>query len=220
MKHGKLISAIALIAIGISVALVGSSCASGDAAGDLDKADRASLIEQFVDRQSIPDAQPFREVYRDSEHDILFFSVAYGPIHDSPAGGFHDELFGLQYQKKVGWLEEYSISAEITFYDVDVTDTYLFSEELSQSLNSADEWVYRYAFLPILAKDPDTPVETLSRIADGLSTYIQPYLASLLLQNPVVRDNEEIMDALANLPVFRGDAYRDMREQARDLIDD
>jgi len=220
MKHVKLISAIALIAIGISAVLVGSSCASGDAAGNLDEADRASLIEHFVDSQSIPDAQEMKEVYRDSEHDILFFSVAYGPIQDVPAGGFYNTLFGLQYQKKVGWMAEYIASFESAFYDVDVTDTYLFSEDLSQKLNSANEYVYRSAFLPMLAKDPDTPVETLSRIADGLSSYIQPYLASLLLQNPVVRDNEHILDALADLPVFQGDAYKDVREQARDLIDD
>jgi hypothetical protein len=220
MKHAKLISVIALMAVGASFVLGGSSCASRDTAGDLDEADRASLIEQFVDSHNIPDAQPFREVYRDPEHDLLFFSVACGPLQDVPAGGFYDRLYGLQHQNKVGWIEEYLISPESALYAVDVSDTYLFSEDLSQKLNSADEWVYRSAFLPMLAKDTDTPVETLSRIADGLSTYIQPYVASLLLQNPVSRLNRHILDALANLPVFQGDAYKDVREQARDLIDD
>ncbi len=103
-------------------------------------------------------------------------------------------------------------------YDFEVSDTYLFTEDFFQLLKSNNDRLYQNAFLPKLAEDKDVQRSVLLKIAHGLSSYIQPALADSLLKNPVVQIDHEILNIIANLPVFSGDAYNQVRTEAKSLL--
>jgi len=54
--------------------------------------------------------------------------------------------------------------------------------------------------------------------SDFLSSYIQPALANALLENPKVQTNKQILTIIANLPVYSGDAYKEVRSKAQNML--
>jgi hypothetical protein len=94
----------------------------------------------------------------------------------------------------------------------------LFTDEFWNALDARVNWIYRSHFIPLMIRDFDTPQSVLKRIASGLSTYIMPYYGELLLNNAHVKADREILTILATLPVFQGDGYAPIREQARLLL--
>jgi hypothetical protein len=71
-------------------------------------------------------------------------------------------------------------------------------------------------FLNLLAKDADTPAQTLLDLARLLSSTYRPDLGFALLENPTVRSSERGLRVLAGLPGNGG--YREVRDRARELL--
>jgi hypothetical protein len=179
-------------------------------------------VTSFIQSQDLPKTQKIKIVLEISQEDITVFKVSYGEAHDCPSGCFYSIAFGLKSQIKVAWLkiEDYDTNdlSHAIYYNFDSTETFLFSSGFWDQLNQADSWIYHYAYLQLLAPDEDVPLESLQRIAEDLYTFIDDHLASLLLLNPKVQINRPILNLLANLPVFQDDAYRAVREKARQLL--
>ena len=181
-----------------------------------------SDLEIFVRSQNLPRHQSIIELLRIPGQEIVVFYIKYGEPQDCPAGCGFSTAHGLKHFNKIGWtsVEDYD-NIDLTalkYYNIDSTDIFLFSEDFFNNLEMSAPWVYHYSFLIMLARDIDTPHSVLLRIAQGLYSYIHPYLALNLLNNLNVQTNKEILTILANLPVFQGDAYSDARERARQLL--
>ncbi len=181
-----------------------------------------SNIESFVNGFNFPKQQGINILLEIPEEDLQVFQVSYGEPQDCPSGCFYSKATGIKHNNKIAWIsinnyDDFDIK-DMQMYDFDSTDNYLFTDIFFNKLKSKDDWVYQYAFLPLLAKDPSTPNETLLKIAKGLSSYIQPSLASSLLENPDVQQNKQILTIIANLPVFSGDAYKEARSNAQNLL--
>ena len=176
-------------------------------------------VTSFVQSQDLPKTQEIKIVLDISQENLTVFKVSYGEAHDCPSGCFYSIAFGLMNQIKIAWIriEDYDTNdlSHAIYYNLDSTETFLFSRVFWDQLNEADSYIYHYAYLPLLAPDEDVPIESLQRIAEYLYTFIDDHLASLLLLNPKVQTNRPILTLLANLPVFQGDAYRAVREKAR-----
>ncbi len=182
----------------------------------------SSPIETFVNSFDFPKMQGVNILIDIPEENIKVFQISYGEPQDCPSGCFFSRATGIKNNNKIAWIsinnyDDFDVS-NLQMYDFDSSDSYLFTDEFFNKLKSRDSWVYQYAFLPLLAKDPDTPNETLLKIAEALSSDIQPLLANSLLENPSVQQNKEILTIIANLPVFSGDAYEEVRSKAQDLL--
>ena len=180
-------------------------------------------IKSFVDSFNFPKLRGIDILLEIPTENVQIFKISYGELHDCPAGCFNSIAIGIKHKNKIGWISVNNYDNEfdannIQMYDFDSDDGYLFSEEFFNKLKSKDSWVYHYAFLPLLAKDPDAPNKTLLKIAEDLSSYIQPSLASSLLENPKVQHNKQILRIIADLPVFSGDPYKEVKIKARSLL--
>lgn len=180
-------------------------------------------IEEFIKSQNLPDIQPYEIILNIEEENLKIFTLKFGEPQDCESGCIYMTGIGLQYKSKTGWLYlTYYNESDTTkrkFYDIDSTETYLYSDDFWKKLDEANSWAYRHSLLHNLAQDKDTPVDVLYRIAEGLYTYINDYLGYLLLNNKKVVINREILTLLANLPVFQGDAYYEVRMKARELLE-
>ena len=181
-----------------------------------------SDIAVFVQSQNLPKVQPIKIFLEIQQENLIAFKVSYGEAQDCQSGCFYSIAYGLKVRTKIGWLRindyDQNDLSHVINYDFDSTETILFSNPFWDQLNAADYWVYRYAFLPLLVSDKDVPTNVLQRIAEGLYTYIDSYLASLLLLNSKVQESRTILTLLAELPVFQGDAYQEVRGKARELL--
>jgi len=179
-------------------------------------------IVVFVRSQNLPKVQPIKIFLEIQQEDLIAFKASYGDAQDCPSGCFYSSASGLKVRTKIGWLRindyDQNDLSHIVNYDFDSTDTILFTNPFWDQLNAADSWVYRYGFLHLLASDKDVPTDVLQRIAEGLYTFIDSHLGSLLLLNSKVQESRTILTLLAELPVFQGDAYAEVREKARDLL--
>ncbi len=179
-------------------------------------------IDNFVKNVNFPKSSGVNVFINVPAQDLKVFKVRYGEPQDCPAGCFFSNATGIKYGDKIGWISindyEHINVSKIIMYDFAVSDTYLYTDEFSQLLKSKDDWVYQNAFLPELAKDKDVPRNVLLKIANGLSSYIQPSLANNLLENSAVKNDREILTIIANLPVFSGDAYSEVRAKAQALL--
>ncbi|MBU2447309.1 MAG: hypothetical protein KJ666_17290 [Bacteroidetes bacterium] len=179
-------------------------------------------IVSFVRNQELPKQQDIFTFIEVKNEQFVGFKVSYGEGHDCRSGCFYSLAYGIVYKQKIGWfrINDYDgndLSSK-KYYEIENSDSYLFVQSLWDTLNSVDSWFYRYAFLPRIARDVDSPVDVLRRIAEGLYTYIQPSLAFDLMDNTIVKTNKEILTILSNLPVFQGDAYYEAREKAKQLL--
>ena len=179
-------------------------------------------INTFVKNANFPKSTGVNLFINAPAQNLKVFRVSYGEPQDCPSGCFNSNATGIEYGSKIGWISindyDHINVSRLVMYDFDSSDTYLYSDEFFQLLKSKDDWVYQNAFLLKLAEDKDVPRAMLLKLANGLSSYIQPSLASNLLENPVVENDREILTIIANLPVFSGDAYSQVRTKAKDLL--
>jgi len=179
-------------------------------------------ISKFIESQNLPKVQPYKISFFNDNENTAVFRVKYGEPFDCSAGCAYSTGFGLMHNNKINWLTFERLDntdlTQMTYYDIDSSETYLLSDSFWNNLNDSDEWIYRYAFLPVLVKDEDIPLNVLYRITQDLYTYIYPYLGELLLSNKNVISSKEIIALLANLPVFQGDAYYNVREKAKGIL--
>ena len=179
-------------------------------------------IENFIKNANFPKSSSVNVSINLPTQNLQVFSVSYGEPQDCPSGCFFSDATGIKYGTKIGWIsindyDNINVS-KLIMYDFGASDTYLYTDEFSQSLKSKNNWVYQNAFLPELTKDKDVPRNVLLKIANGLSSYIQPSLANNLLENSAVKNDSEILTIIANLPVFSGDAYGEVRAKAQALL--
>lgn len=180
-------------------------------------------LDIFVSNANFPEQQDTRIILENTENGVKIFSVKYGAPQDCPSGCFYSMALGIQNNDKFGWIiiEDYDNigTSNLPIYDFNGKDEYLYTEEFFNEFKESYDWGYQNGFLPLVAKDVDTSNGTLLRIANGLSSYIQPSLAKALLENEEVQSNKEILTIISSLPVFSGDAYSEVRKDAQDLID-
>ena len=135
--------------------------------------------------------------------------------------------YGISHGSKIGFLVDYiyvdsSEYKHLTLYDFDQTDAELYSDEFIAA--SIEE--YGRFMLYSLARDADTPRSVLSNIASGyyyggsatVTTQLGNEMALVLLQNPTVLADEEILALIATHggQAFNGDP--DARIQALELL--
>lgn len=182
-----------------------------------------SVVASFVASQGLPKVQTINNVLNDPQHGLTVFRVAYGdPV--PPLGlcvgscpPVYRRAVGIRLERKVGWLEGLD-SSRYPFFDVSVTDLYLFTEDLFTKFGKSEPILFQQPFKALLASDRDTPDEGLWLIVHGLSTWISPWIGGLLLDNPRVVANKEMLKAIAQLPGYEGDAYAVVRQRARQLL--
>jgi hypothetical protein len=114
------------------------------------------------------------------------------------------------------------VRSRATFFDVQPGDSTLFDDDLRGRFKEAtggDDYefspVYE-GFLHLLARDEDTPTNTLVSLADLLFEEHFKNVAEALIENPVVRSNEALLKKLASLPDWVG--YRPVKEEAEELL--
>jgi hypothetical protein len=183
-----------------------------------------SDILAFVRSQSLAGLRAVVLEFSLTDEDGLVFWAEYGSPHDCPAGCFYSRAYGLQYGGRIGWVrvadyEGIDVTA-LDYFDVMADDDGLFTDAAWARAAEEDEWFLWAAFLPMLAADIDTPAETAHRMAALLSGWISPQLASLLLDRAVAAGDGDLLQILACLPVFQGDAYGWVRERAREALGD
>lgn len=174
----------------------------------------SSDIVRFSAQAQFPNPQPVKSVFWNASEDLTVFLVSYGDPQDCPSGCYYAEAYGLKHKSKIGWLTP----GPLPMFDLDSNDTYLFSDDFWTQLDVHANYSYRGLFLPLMIQDPDTPIPVVKRIADGLSVYSMPYYGELLLENPHVVTNREILTILSVLPVFQGDGYAPIRKRAFELL--
>lgn len=145
------------------------------------------------------------------------FRVQYGPDTPNCSWCPHPIAYGLVYGSQAGWMMNLNDEATDVF-DVLPTNHYLASEEFWRLVRASERVLYEQHFKLLFAADADTPVEALRRIVAGLPEWISPYIAGVLLDNPQVRVDRAMLEVIASLPVYRGDAYREARERAQLLL--
>ena len=129
----------------------------------------AALVESFVHDEDLPSVTDVAVFLTWSDFDLVFFEVEYGDEHDCEAGCFSSHAWGLARGcDKIGWLGfadyEGTNLDDLTQYDVESDETFLFEQALWDALLQSEDWFFRYGFLRHLADDPDVPSEVLERL--------------------------------------------------------
>jgi hypothetical protein len=189
-------------------------------------------VQAFVERESLPEAQRPEIGFDDSEADVTVFHVKFGPGCDCPSGCFYSTAYGIQYRSRIGWMKvdqkfciEDSVEVGAGYFDLRGRDSTLFRSDFrgrlreavtTDEVNDVQAPVYD-VFLNMLAKDNDTPSETLLSLAQLLQDDYRPGVGYTLLEHPVVRSSRSILEVLAQLS---GTGYETIRERAQALLDE
>lgn len=198
-----------------------------------------SDIETFVNSFNFPKLQGINILIDVSKYDTQVFQISYGEPHDCEAGCFYSKATGIKHNNKIGWIsinnyDDFDVS-KLTMYDFDSDDSYIFTDDFFKKLKS--KWVYQHAFLILLAKDHDTPRDTLLQIIEELSLYSPGVInvkrpLNALLENPNVRSDKELLIMISELsvlsfsredvaPFYREkwvDPYKEIKENIQNLL--
>ncbi|MFH1681663.1 MAG: hypothetical protein ABIH26_13605 [Candidatus Eisenbacteria bacterium] len=176
----------------------------------------------FVETEGLPMQREIVVRWTLPEEDVAIFDVPFGPPLDCINGCFYSFGTGIKREGKIGWVKVDNYAAcklpPLRFYDLDSTDTFLFGEEFWTRLRERNRYYFHSVFQRWMAGDPDTPCDALRRMVIGLGEWIDDRLAWVLLMDPRVRADRELVAILADLPVFRGDAYGRVRQRAEVLL--
>lgn len=113
--------------------------------------------------------------------------------------------------------------SEANFFEVRPGDSILFDSDLrlrfrTSTAEESEKYAPVYeAFLQMIARDGDTPTNTLGLLADLLYEKRLSDVGEALIENSVVRSSRALLEKLANLPDRRG--YRSVKEKAQELLD-
>ncbi|MFC1559252.1 hypothetical protein ACFL39_01540, partial [Gemmatimonadota bacterium] len=180
------------------------------------------LIESFVNDQNLPDRHATKIILRNADLRLTFFRVHYGHPVDCESGCIYSALYGLKFSSKIGWIKpeivEQVAPEDLSFFDVESTDTALFKDKLWTRLETVDSWMYWGAFIPMLAGDPDTPAPKLLAIAAQLIERKNTRIAWILLDNPIVQVDRQILIVLVTLPWSGYDIYDSIKQRAQEFL--
>lgn len=180
-------------------------------------------INDFVKSYKFPQLREI-EIYLDvPEQNLNVFQIQYGQGHDCPMC-YYNSAVGLKYKNKIGWVRvlDYDYSNKSIppiFFDLDSNDTYLFSDNFSSrlSINPWGEDVYQRGFLPLFAKDSDTPDKIILKMSKFM--YIQE-VGLALLERPIIYKNKEILTWAANLSYPDHYEYAKVSSKAQKLLNE
>ena len=180
-------------------------------------------INDFVESQNLPQSQAYHTLLDVSKEGFSYFTVNYGKLNDPVRGGFYSTAIGIRLKNKIGWikLEDYEQldDSNYQFYNIEITDTYLFSENLFQLVDSVFGNSNTERFCAFIINDTDTPIEALKKVTLFLYKFSFPAIANSIVEIPQVQLNREILELLVNLPVFPyGDGYITVRTRANELL--
>ena len=174
-------------------------------------------IRAFVESENLPQLRNIHLDVAIPEHNLNLFSAEYGEAQDCPSGCFYSLGFGIDYNSAIGWMgfaNSRGVPATPTLYDVRAEDAALFDAGVWTRIEAEQTWQFWNVFLPLLARESDTPEEALLRIAARLPTLAVTNIATELLANPNITIYPDVLQILACLP----DVYATQRQQARDLL--
>jgi len=183
----------------------------------------SAAVEKFVRSQHLPKRQTPRPLLAVPDERVEVFSVSYGEPQDCMMGCFYLGLAGLRYGSKIGWMDcdRARLDHPVTCFDVDSTDTYLFSADLLQRMERPERpssyltSLARSVFRPMLVRDPDTPVAVLERFAREIYTVApDPFMEGLLFGNRRVQRSAAILTFLASPPDSLARFYAGARAQS------
>lgn len=183
-------------------------------------------VVQFVETSALLNAQPPQVMLSLPEFGAQLFSSRFGPetpcmpSTDPPRGPCYPSLaIGFAHRGRIGWLTVQPDAELGERFEFRGGDGELFGPELAAAWRAADWGSYATVFTPALIQASATPRPTLLRIATELRDWISTHNAHLLLQRDDARTDVEILEILATLPVFQGDAYGHTREVAQGLLE-
>ncbi|MBI2653093.1 hypothetical protein HYX00_06510 [Candidatus Woesearchaeota archaeon] len=212
------------LALAFVVLLITSGCQPETSSEPNTK--RASItpdVNDFVKSYKFPKLREKTLLLNVPEQDFQVFQIQYGEGRDCEAGCFYHFAIGLKYNNKIGWvlIKDYDdFNKNISpMYNVDSNDKYLFSNDFSSglSINPWGEDVYQRGFLPLLAKDPDTPDETILKISKFM--YIEE-VGLAMLERPIIYKNKEILTWAANLSYPDHYEYAKVSSKAQKLLNE
>lgn len=175
-------------------------------------------VQRFA-AQQLPMAQQVVVIFNDPWSNLLVFKVKYGSGQDCPSGCFYEEAYGLRRGQRMGWINglgkrPYEQPVGLASFDVTSADAVLFREATFERFESLP--IYQQGFLPMLARDFDTPHAALLRIAQSLGRSFNPAVGHLLLDRLEVERYRDVLQVLADLPIQSG--YQDVRDRARRIL--
>lgn len=186
-------------------------------------------IKSFVESEDLPEAQTPEVSFSDPNSKTKPFRVSFGEARDCPAGCFYSKAYGVKFRSRIGWMglvpygRDDTVKSKIKFFDVQAGDSTLFDPGFRDRFREAtkdqdpDGYAPIYeAYLQMLGGDEETPTGTLNSLIDVLFEGYFPDVASALIENPVIRSNETLLERLTELP---GDRYQPIREKAQELLD-
>jgi len=181
-------------------------------------------VAAFVATQNLPGLQGTWTYASIPSESLLVFIAKYGKANDCPAGCFYSTGWGLALGTRIGWMkfDDYDgidVSSRVAF-DPRAPDAALYLETTWNALDTRDHYLLWAVVFPMIAADSDSPAEALLRIADRLYAYISPHVAGLVLDRAEADQDTLLLQKIACLPVFQGDAYQDVRARAREDLGD
>jgi hypothetical protein len=220
-KEESLMKNLAIILISSLLVLV--SCKDNSTSPNNGEASGAD-VAQFIKSQNLPNSGNGEPVYlvNLTSQKFSYFMISYGVVHDPVAGGFTSSAYGIKHNNSIGWIQvndyEGDDQSKFIFYQLDSTDTLLFSQILWEQIESHGDINVYFSFL---ANNIHTPSSALMGIVQFLYTYVNPDIGFDLLENPNVQSNVGVLTLLANLPatIEPGiDIYSGIRKQANTLL--
>lgn len=205
----------------IVLAASAAACASpfGPASAPEYDASVSQDVRAFIEQQALPRVQRVAVLLDVPSQQTQVFRVVYGDSFPVPGlcergcGYAFPVAVGLRRDFHVGWLSATDSTVRNRF-DFNDSDAYLFTEDFFTRLEQTDALLFQQPFKALIAADVDTREEALWLVVRGLSTWISPWIAGILLNNPNVARHCAMLDVVSQLPIFQGDAYESTRERA------
>ncbi len=179
------------------------------------------MAQAFVVEEGLPLLRYSHQIMEVSG--VKFFRATYGHAQDCPSGCFCSNAYGIRAPGGIGWLgsndyDRYELTAT-RYYNFLTTDEILFHFETWVKMISAAEVACWRIFLPALAKNQDVPIQALLTFAGLLHSYPGCWVAENIIENPVVQEDAQILQILADLPEMGCSQYAMVRERARALLE-
>ena len=201
----------------------GSACSRSEQTGPVGP---LASIDSFVAVQQLVHPSVPRTRLELAEQRVTFFDLSFGTpfpcdFEGQPVVCQLGYATGLRYGARIGWLAfDYFADPDSAAilraprFDLDPSDADILSLDFTAAICAHDYDLCHYTFPHYLARDIDTPRWRLLALANTLITFIDPVLAEQLLVNPTAGSDCKILQIIASLPVYQGDAYAGVRVTA------
>ena len=209
--------------LGLAAICVGIGCGEGSKGletpfGPVDTF--PAEIDSIAAALPFPDKQPVAVYFLEQAPGSLWmFRVSYGEPQDCPSGCIWNTAWGIRTSRKIGWfaIDDHHSGVDPSVIDLlslDRHDADWMTEETFDAVEAADFLFFRVGFLPRVAECVEVGAAPLETVAYTLFRHYDLGLARLLIRNPVVRSNIDLLFILAALPA----GYEEVSAEARALL--